>query len=53
VENPDGCMDGDSISGERHDSVKHEYVTVPDFSLEGVPRPEIVYFIVQGLNITE
>ena len=44
-------MDRDSISQESHDSVK-EYVTVPDVSLEGDPHPELVYFIVQRLNIS-
>jgi hypothetical protein len=27
--------------------------TVPDVSLEGDPRPELVYFIVQRLNISD
>jgi hypothetical protein len=45
-------MDRDSISGESHVS-ETEYVTVPDVSLEGDPHPELVYFIVQGLNISE
>ena len=45
-------MDGDNISGERHDYVK-QYVTVPDVSLEGDPFPELIYFIIQGLNVNE
>jgi hypothetical protein len=45
TENPTGCIDGDSISGKSHDSVKTEYFTVPDVSLEGDPRLEFVYFI--------
>jgi hypothetical protein len=52
TENPAAFVDGDSISGERNDSVK-EYDTVPDVSLEGDPHPELIYFIVQRLNISE
>ena len=52
TENPAGFVDGDSVSGESNDSVK-EYDTVPDVSLEGDPRPELIYFIVQRLNISE
>ena len=29
---------------------KTDYVTVPDVSLEGDPRPELIYFIIQKLN---
>ena len=45
-------MGGDSISGESHDCFK-QYVMVSDVSLEGDPHPELVYLIVQGLNISE
>ena len=37
---------------ESYDSVKQS-VTVPDVSLEGDPRPGLVYFIGQRLNISK
>ena len=44
-------MDRESISRESHDYVKQRMFTVPDVSLEGDTRPELVYFIVRRVNI--
>lgn len=45
-------MDWGNISGERW-FCKTDYITVPDVALEGGPRPELVYIIVKGLNVSE
>jgi hypothetical protein len=52
TENLAGFMDGDSISRETclRETV---YVTIPYVSLEANPHPELVYFIIQRLNIAE
>lgn len=49
MENPAGCMNGDNISGEPWPLNRVFF----NLSLNRDPRPELLYFIVQGLNFWE